>query len=189
MVKNIGNFQFIEGPLKNAFEIRPRLFNDSRGYFMEAFRQDIFEEAGIYMPVVQMNVSKSCKGVLRGLHFQKKYPQAKLVRVLSGEIFDVIVDLRQGSDTFGKWMGIRLSAENKKQLYIPRGFAHGFLVLSETVEFSYLVDENYHPEDEGGILWNDKTLNIDWPLGDIEAPILSNKDSVLKTMGEIEVFA
>lgn len=188
MVKNIGNFQFIEGPLKNAYEIRPRLFKDARGYFMEAFRKDIFEEAGIYMPVVQENVSKSCRGVLRGLHFQKNFPQAKLIRVLFGEIYDVIVDLRYESNTFGKWMGIALSSENKKQLYIPRGFAHGFLVLSETVEFSYLVDESYHPEDEEGIIWNDKTLNIDWPLNDIKEPILSEKDGKLKTMKEIEVF-
>ncbi len=143
--------------------IIPAVHGDNRGYFMETYNQQDMEAAGISITFVQHNQSMSTKGVLRGLHFQKQYPQTKLVRVIKGTVFDVAVDLRPGSETFGKWHGEILSEENKKQFLIPRGFAHGFLVLSETAEFCYLCDDFYHPDDEGGIAWNDPTIGIEWP--------------------------
>ena len=143
--------------------IEPALHGDSRGYFMETYNERDMEEAGISIRFVQDNQSMSTKGVLRGLHFQKQYPQATLVRVISGAVFDVAVDLRTGSESFGKWHGEILSAENRKQFLIPRGFAHGFLVLSEQAEFCYKCDDFYHPNDEGGLAWNDPTLAVDWP--------------------------
>ncbi len=159
--------------------IEPSVFGDARGYFMETYNQNDFIEAGIDCVFVQDNQSASKKGVLRGLHFQINYPQDKLVRVISGEVFDVAVDLRKGSETFGKWFGVVLSAENKKQFFIPKGFAHGFVVLSEYAEFCYKVTDFYHPNDEGGLLWKDPEIGIDWPMpeGMTEADLtLSDKD-------------
>ena len=142
--------------------ITPAVHGDNRGYFMETYSQRDMEEAGFKINFVQDNQSMSTKGVLRGLHFQKKFPQTKLVRVIKGEVFDVAVDLRKNSKTFGKWHGEILTAENKKQFFIPKGFAHGFLVLSETAEFCYKCDDFYHPDDEGGILWNSDKIGILW---------------------------
>ena len=143
--------------------ITPAVHGDSRGYFMETYSQRDLEENGIYITFVQDNPSMSVKGVLRGLHFQKNYPQTKLVRVIRGSVFDVAVDLRKDSKTFGKWYGIELTEENKKQFLIPRGFAHGFLVLSERAEFCYKCDDFYHANDEGGLAWNDPAIGIQWP--------------------------
>ena len=143
--------------------ITPAVHGDNRGYFMETYSQRDMEEAGLNIPFVQDNQSMSVKGVLRGLHFQKNFPQTKLVRVIKGSVFDVAVDLRKGSATFGKWFGIELTEENKKQFLIPRGFAHGFLVLSDTAEFCYKCDDFYHANDEGGLAWNDPEIGIHWP--------------------------
>ena len=143
--------------------ITPAVHGDNRGYFMETYSQRDMEENGIYINFVQDNQSMSVKGVLRGLHFQKSFPQAKLVRVIKGSVFDVAVDLRKDSKTFGKWYGIELTEENKKQFLIPRGFAHGFLVLSDTAEFCYKCDDFYHANDEGGLAWNDPAIGITWP--------------------------
>lgn len=143
--------------------ITPTVYKDERGYFMETYNQRDLETAGIHVNFVQDNQSMSVKGVLRGLHFQKNYPQTKLVRVIKGAVFDVAVDLRKDSSTYGKWYGLELSEENKKQLLIPRGFAHGFLVLSEKAEFCYKCDDFYHADDEGGIAWNDPQIGIEWP--------------------------
>lgn len=143
--------------------ITPAVRGDDRGYFMETYSQRDMEEAGIHVQFVQDNQSMSVKGVLRGLHYQKKHPQTKLVRVIKGRVFDVAVDIRPGSATYGKWYGIELTEENKKQFLIPRGFAHGFLVLSETAEFCYKCDDFYHANDEGGLAWNDPAIGIRWP--------------------------
>ena len=161
--------------------IEPAVFGDERGYFMETYNYNDFKEAGIDCDFVQDNQSASRKGVLRGLHFQINFPQDKLVRAVSGEVFDVAVDLREGSETFGRWFGVVLSAENKKQFFIPKGFAHGFVVLSDYAEFCYKVTDFYHPNDEGGILWKDEKIGIDWPLpqGMTEKDlIMSDKDKV-----------
>ena len=143
--------------------IEPTVHGDDRGYFMETYNQNDMKEAGIDAVFVQDNQSMSKKGVLRGLHYQKEFPQAKLVRVIKGEVFDVAVDLRKNSKTYGKWFGMVLSEENKKQFFVPEGFAHGFLVLSDEAEFCYKVTDFYHPGDEGGIAWNDPELGIEWP--------------------------
>jgi dTDP-4-dehydrorhamnose 3,5-epimerase len=155
--------------------ITPALHGDSRGYFMETYSQRDMEEEGIDITFVQDNQSMSTKGVLRGLHFQKQYSQTKLVRVIKGAVFDVAVDLRFGSETYGKWYGIELTEENKKQFLIPKGFAHGFLVLSNTAEFCYKCDDFYHPGDEGGLAWNDPEIGIEWPqlIGDYQGTALS----------------
>lgn len=170
----MGKFNFEETSIKGVFTIEPTVFGDNRGYFMETYNYEEFKAAGLDMIFVQDNQSKSKKGVLRGLHFQKKYPQGKLVRVIKGEVFDVAVDLRAGSETYGKWYGVILSDENKKQFYVPEGFAHGFLVLSDEAEFVYKCTEVYHPEDEGGIRWDDPEINVDWKIKD---PMISEKDS------------
>lgn len=149
--------------IEGLYVIEPTVHGDSRGYFMETYNQNDMHEAGLDMVFVQDNQSMSSKGVLRGLHFQKQYPQGKLVRVIRGEVFDVAVDLRAESKTYGKWFGIVLSAENKKQFYISEGFAHGFLVLSDEAEFCYKVTDFYHPGDEGGMAWNDPEIGIEWP--------------------------
>ena len=143
--------------------IEPSVHGDQRGYFMETYNQKDMEEAGLTMKFVQDNQSGSGKAVLRGLHFQKKYPPGKLVRVIRGTVFDVAVDLRAKSETYGKWYGVTLSAENKKQFLIPKGFAHGFLVLSDEAEFCYKCDDFYHPNDEGGLAWNDPEIGVEWP--------------------------
>lgn len=171
----MSNFTFEETKIKDVYIITPKVFGDERGYFMETYSAKDFKEAGLDYNFVQDNQSSSFKGVLRGLHFQKNHPQAKLVRVLKGEVFDVAVDLRDGSETYGQWVGARLSEGNKKQLMIPRGFAHGFLVLSDHAEFAYKCDDFYHPEDEGGIMYNDEDINIEWPEIDVEYT-LSEKD-------------
>ena len=150
------------GGIEGLCVITPAVHGDSRGYFMETYNQNDMKEAGIEITFVQDNQSMSAKGVLRGLHFQKQFPQAKLVRVIKGSVFDVAVDLRSGSQTYGKWFGVELTEENKKQFLIPRGFAHGFLVLSETAEFCYKCDDFYHANDEGGLAWNDSEIGIDW---------------------------
>ncbi len=157
--------------------ITPTVFGDKRGYFMETFNQNDFKAAGIDMDFVQDNQSSSSKGVLRGLHFQKKHAQDKLVRVIEGEVFDVAVDLRDGSPTFGKWYGVLLSAENKKQFFIPKNFAHGFLVVSDHAEFCYKCTDFYHPEDEGGIQWDDPDIGVEWPITEDMELNLSEKDA------------
>lgn len=151
------------GGIEGLCVITPAVHGDSRGYFMETYSQRDMEENGININFVQDNQSMSVKGVLRGLHFQKNFPQTKLVRVIKGSVFDVAVDLRSGSETYGKWYGIELTEENKKQFLIPRGFAHGFLVLSDTAEFCYKCDDFYHANDEGGLAWNDPEIGIEWP--------------------------
>ena len=151
------------GGIPGLCVISPTVHGDERGYFFESYNQHDLEEAGINIAFVQDNQSMSTKGVLRGLHFQKNYPQTKLVRVIRGAVFDVAVDVRKGSATFGKWYGIELTEENKKQFLIPKGFAHGFLVLSDVAEFCYKCDDFYHPNDEGGVAWNDAHLAIAWP--------------------------
>lgn len=159
----MGQIKVTKTNIKDLVIIEPTVHGDDRGYFMETYNQNDMKEAGIDVEFVQDNQSMSTKGVLRGLHYQKEFPQAKLVRVIKGEVFDVAVDLRRGSETYGEWFGIRLSEENKKQFYVPAGFAHGFLVLSEEAEFCYKVTDFYHPGDEGGIAWNDPGLGVEWP--------------------------
>lgn len=156
--------------------IEPTVFKDERGYFVETYNQNDFHEAGLKMNFVQDNQSMSVQGVLRGLHFQKLFPQGKLVRAVRGSVFDVAVDLRDRSKTYGNWFGVELTAENKKQFYIPEGFAHGFLVLSDEAEFAYKCTDFYHPGDEGGLAWNDPEIGIDWPLQDGVQLIISEKD-------------
>ncbi len=179
----MGKFVFNKTDIEGVYIIEPTVFGDERGYFMETYSETDFAAAGLNYKFVQDNQSSSRKGVLRGLHFQKNHPQAKLVRVLSGEVFDVAVDLREGSPTFGKWVGALLSAENKKQLMIPRGFAHGFLVVSDKAEFAYKCDEFYHPEDEGGIMYD--SAGIEWPEVDVELT-LSEKDLKHPTLAELD---
>lgn len=170
----MSNFTFTETKIKGVYIIDVKTYGDHRGYFMETYKEEDFAAAGLNYKFVQDNQSSSRKGVLRGLHFQKTFPQAKLVRALKGEVFDVAVDLRKDSETYGQWVGVLLSEENHRQFMIPRGFAHGFVVVSDHAEFAYKCDEKYHPEDEGGILWNDPDVNIEWPeVGEI---ILSDKD-------------
>lgn len=189
-----------ETEIEGLYVIEPTVHGDSRGYFMETYNQRDMQEAGMDMVFVQDNQSLSSRGVLRGLHFQIRHPQGKLVRVLRGEVFDVAVDMRKGSPTFGKWHGVLLSGENKKQYYISEGFAHGFLVLSDEAEFCYKVTDFYHPGDEGGIAWNDPGIGIKWPrirgsypgsadsagytLEDGTPLLLSEKDRLWGTLAE-----
>lgn len=179
----MSKIKIIETNIKGLVVLEPTIFGDERGYFLETYNKKELEEWGIFVDFVQDNQSFSTKGVLRGLHFQKKFPQTKLVRVVTGEVFDVAVDLRKNSETFGKWFGIILSDKNKKQLLIPRGFAHGFLVLSDSAEFAYKVDDFYHPEDEGGIRFDDPQINIHWP--NCDALIISEKDAKNPSLFEI----
>lgn len=172
----MSNFNFVKTEIDGVIIVEMKAFGDSRGYFMETYHEEKFREGGITAKFVQDNQSKSTKGVLRGLHFQKTHPQAKLVRVIKGEVFDVAVDLRNESPTYGKYVGVILSEENKKQFFIPKGFAHGFLVLSDEAEFCYKCDDLYHPEDEGGLMWNDPQIGIEWPLNGIDNLNLSEKD-------------
>lgn len=166
--------------------ITPQVFGDNRGYFMETYQLKDFEEIGINLPFVQDNQSASKKGVLRGLHFQINYPQDKLVRVIRGEVFDVAVDLREGSTTYGKWFGVVLSEENKKQFFIPKNFAHGFLVLSDYAEFCYKCTDFYHPNDEGGLAYNDPAIGIEWPIPEGMELILSEKDTKWGSITELK---
>ena len=159
----MGQIKVTKCPIEGLYLIEPIVHGDSRGYFMETYNQRDMEEAGLNMVFVQDNQSMSTKGVLRGLHFQKQFPQGKLVRVIKGRVFDVAVDLRSDSGTYGKWYGVELTEENKRQFYISEGFAHGFLVLSDTAEFCYKVTDFYHPGDEGGLAWNDPAIGIQWP--------------------------
>ena len=178
-------FTFHKTEIEGVYIIEPKVFGDDRGYFMETYKESDFIEAGLNYKFVQDNQSKSRKGVLRGLHYQLHHPQAKLVRVISGEVFDVAVDLRKNSPTYGKWVGVILTAENKKMFMIPRGFAHGFVVLSETAEFVYKCHELYHPEDEGGIMWNDPEVGVVWPYEG--EPLLSEKDKKHPSLKESKV--
>jgi dTDP-4-dehydrorhamnose 3,5-epimerase len=171
-------FEFAPCPIHGLYEITPSIFRDRRGYFFEHYSKRDFENAGLAMSFVQDNESRSTRGVLRGLHFQKKHPQGKLIRVIEGEVFDAAVDLRHGSPSRGQWYGLVLSAERHNMFYIPEGFAHGFLVLSESAVFSYKCTDFYYPEDEGGIIWNDSVIGVEWPdLG--MNYILSEKDRKL----------
>lgn len=173
--------KIIPTSLKEVLIIEPGVFKDQRGFFMETWNQKRYEDSGIVQTFVQDNLSFSVKGTLRGLHFQIKYPQAKLVQAVSGEIYDVAVDIRPGSPTFGHWTGVYLSEENKRQLLIPQGFAHGFCVLSETAHFMYKCSDFYRPEDEGGISWSDPQIGIDWP---VKNPIISEKDAKFPLLSE-----
>lgn len=182
----MGKFQVKTCEIEGLKIIQPTVFGDERGYFMETYQYEDFKAAGIDAVFVQDNQSASKKGVLRGLHFQIQYPQDKLVRVISGEVFDVAVDLREGSPTYGQWHGEILSAENKKQFYIPKNFAHGFLVLSDYAEFCYKCTDYYHPNDEGGLLWNDPAIGVKWPiLKDVELTI-SDKDKKWGSITELK---
>lgn len=178
--------KIIKTTLQDCIVIEPQVFGDERGFFMETFQEERYFNAGIKQRFVQDNRSRSTRGVLRGLHFQKLKPQGKLVTVTHGEVFDVAVDLRPGSKTFGKYEAVVLSGENKLQFYVPPGFAHGFCVMSESADFQYKCTDYYDPNDEGGLLWNDPSINIKWPIID---PILSDKDKaqpqLVKIMAEI----
>lgn len=181
----MGNFTFNKTDIEGVYIIDVKSYGDNRGYFMETYKESEFREAGLNYNFVQDNQSSSSKGVLRGLHFQKTHPQAKLVRVLTGEVFDVAVDLRKDSKAYGKWVGVLLSAENHKQFMIPRGFAHGFVVVSDYAEFAYKCDELYHPEDEGGLIWNDPDIAVEWP--DVGELLLSEKDKKNLTLADCKI--
>ncbi len=183
----MGKFKFMETSIEGVYIIEPTVFGDERGYFMETYQEKEFKEAGIDGTFVQDNQSKSKRGVLRGLHFQRTKPQGKLVRVIRGEVFDVAVDLRRDSATYGKWEGVTLSEDNKKQFYIPEGFAHGFLVLSDEAEFTYKCTDFYDADDEGGILWNDTEIGVEWPLEGVDELILSEKDEKWKPLVETDI--
>lgn len=174
--------------IEGLYVIEPTVFKDERGYFVETYNQNDMKEAGLDMVFVQDNQSMSTRGVLRGLHFQKQYPQGKLVRVVRGKVFDVAVDLRADSKTYGKWFGVELSAENMKQFYIPEGFAHGFLVLSDEAEFCYKCTDFYHPGDEGGLAWNDEEIGVEWPLEEGVELIISEKDQKWKGLKDTFKF-
>jgi dTDP-4-dehydrorhamnose 3,5-epimerase len=180
--------KFSTTSLSDVILIEPKVFGDSRGFFMETYNAGVFAQAGVQANFVQDNHSGSQKGILRGLHYQIRHAQGKLVRVVSGSVFDVVVDLRRSSPTFGKWMGMVLSAENKCQLWIPPGFAHGFYVMSDWAEFLYKVTDFYSPEWERTLAWDDSTLAIEWPLLDNHPPLLSAKDAVGKRFEETEHF-
>lgn len=200
----MGQIKITKCDIEGLVIIEPTVHGDNRGYFMETYNQNDMHEAGLDMVFVQDNQSMSTKGVLRGLHYQKQFPQGKLVRVIKGSVFDVAVDLRKNSNTYGKWFGVELTAENKKQFYIPEGFAHGFLVLSDEAEFCYKVTDFYHPGDEGGMAWNDPDIGIEWPQikGEYQGtadpdgytmedgtPInLSDKDKIMKGFKETFQF-
>lgn len=179
----MGKFTFTQTEVPGIVIVEPQVFGDARGYFMETYHQEEFAAAGINRPFVQDNQSSSGRGVLRGLHFQKEHTQGKLVRVVSGRVFDVGVDLRPGSPYFGRWAGAELSAENHRMLYVPEGFGHGFLVLSDTAAFFYKCTDVYHPASEGGVRWDDAAIGIAWP--DAGAPLLlSDKDKALPGLAE-----
>ncbi len=183
----MGKIKVTKCDIEGLYIIEPTVFEDERGYFVETYNQRDMEEAGLNMKFVQDNQSMSVKGVLRGLHYQIEHPQGKLVRVIRGEVYDAAVDLRRDSATYGKWFGMVLSAENHKQFYVPEGFAHGFLVLSEEAEFCYKVTDFYHPGDEGGIAWNDPEIGIEWPVPEDTELIFSERDKHWKTLRETKM--
>ena len=178
--KIMNNFEVIKTPIKDLVVIQPKVFGDERGFFLETYNKKSFEELGLMMEFVQDNHSKSKKGVLRGLHFQTQNTQGKLVRVAKGSVYDVAVDLRKDSETFGKWYGVLLTEENKTMFYVPEGFAHGFLTLEDDTEFMYKCTDLYSPEYDSGLLWNDETINIDWKFEEFginpEELTISEKD-------------
>ncbi|MGB1139633.1 MAG: dTDP-4-dehydrorhamnose 3,5-epimerase [Halioglobus sp.] len=169
--------KFIETSLKDVYVIEPKVFGDERGFFQETWNEQVFRDAGFNMTFVQDNHSRSRRGILRGLHYQMEHAQGKLVRVVSGEVFDVAVDIRRSSPSFGQWFGAVLSSENQKMMWVPPGFAHGFYVMSEYADFLYKCTDIYHPSSEQVLAWDDPTVGIEWPLGDVEAPSLSAKDA------------
>ncbi len=182
----MNKFKLVKTPIDGLVVIEPTVYGDKRGYFMETYNKADFDELGITNVFVQDNQSKSVKNVVRGLHFQTNHPQAKLVRVISGEVFDVAVDIRKGSSTYGQWYGVVLSSENKRQFFLPKGFAHGFAVMSDTAEFVYKCDDVYDPTGEGGIRWDDEDLNINWgDYVDLDKVILSEKDKKHKRLREL----
>lgn len=180
--------EFEELSVKDVVLITPRVFGDQRGYFMETWNERDFRQGGIEAAFVQDNQSRSGRGTLRGLHYQIRQPQGKLLRVVAGEVYDVAVDLRRSSPTFGKWVGVRLSAENKKMLWVPTGFAHGFYVMSDFAEFVYKCTDFYAPEHERSLRWDDPEVGIDWPLVKGEPPLLSAKDQAGKSLKDLELF-
>lgn len=180
--------KFTPTKIPDVVLIEPKVFGDHRGFFMETWQRQVFAAAGIDQTFVQDNHSRSAHGILRGLHYQIEHPQGKLVRVISGEVFDVAVDIRKSSPTFGQWVGERLSAENRRMLWVPPGFAHGFYVLSEFAEFLYKCTEFYAPEHERSILWNDPALAIDWPLVNGAPPVLSAKDTTAPLLQNAEMY-
>ncbi len=182
----MGKLKVTKCDIEGLAIIEPEVHRDNRGYFVETYNQKDMEEVGLNMKFVQDNQSMSTKGVLRGLHRQMEYPQGKLVRVIKGEVFDVAVDLREGSPTYGQWKGVILSEKNMKQYYIPEGFAHGFLVLSDEAEFVYKVTDFFHPGDEQGIMWNDPDIGVDWPITDDMEIILSEKDKKWPVLKDIK---
>lgn len=182
----MGKFKFIETGIEGLVIVEPTVFGDNRGYFMETYNYNEFAAAGLDMVFVQDNQSKSKKGVLRGLHFQKNNPQGKLVRAVRGEVYDVAVDLRKGSKTYGKWYGVLLSEENKRQFYVPEGFAHGFLVMTDTAEFVYKCTRFYDPTDEGGLMWNDPDVGVEWPIQEGMEILLSEKDKKNTAFRDLE---
>ncbi|BAZ99770.1 MULTISPECIES: dTDP-4-dehydrorhamnose 3,5-epimerase [Methanothermobacter] len=184
----MAEFRFIKTSLDGAIIIEPEVYTDERGYFMETFNEAMFQENGLEVRFVQDNESMSVRGVLRGLHFQREKPQGKLVRVIRGEIFDVAVDLRKNSDTYGEWTGVRLSDENRREFFIPEGFAHGFLALSDECIVNYKCTELYHPEYDSGIPWDDPDIGIDWPLEMVDDLIISEKDRNWKPLRENPVY-
>lgn len=187
MSEKYGNFTFHKTEIEGVIIVEPTVYGDSRGYFTEVYQKENFIKGGIDVDFVQDNQSMSVKGVLRGLHFQKNFPQSKLVRCIRGAVYDVAVDLRDGSPTYGKYVGIELTAENKRQFFIPKNFAHGFLVLSDEAEFAYKVDDFYHPNDEGGLMWNDPDIAIQWPITEDMEIILSDKDKINSSLKELKV--
>ena len=178
----------VDTELADAKIIEPKVFGDQRGFFLESFNKSVYDKAGLPTEFVQDNHSRSAKGVLRGLHFQLKKPQGKLVRVTRGEVFDVAVDLRKSSPDFGRWTGVVLSEENQKLFWVPPGFAHGFYVLSDIADFQYKCTEYYHPEFEHTLQWDDPAVGVQWPIIDGHTPVLSEKDSVCPPLGELEVY-
>lgn len=180
--------KIVETAIKGLLIIEPRVFGDARGFFMETWNESAFRAAGLDLAFVQDNHSHSQKGVLRGLHFQNPGPQGKLVRVTRGAVFDVAVDLREGSDTFGQWVGVELSAQNKRMFWVPEGFAHGFLTLTDETDFLYKCTAPYAPQSEHTLAWNDPAVGVEWPLADL-APIVSEKDAKGLALADVPVFA
>ncbi len=179
----------IPAAIPDVLILEPKVFGDHRGFFLESWNRKTFADIGLNLEFVQDNHSRSSRGILRGLHYQMIHPQGKLVRVTEGEVFDVAVDIRKSSPTFGQWAGVHLSSDNHRMLWVPPGFAHGFLVLSETADFLYKCTDYYAPEDDRCIRWNDPDIGIAWPMGDIEAPVLSAKDSKGAWLKEAKAYA